>query len=56
MDGHLMFPIYGTLIIVIIHRILIIFYMNKNNKSQVAKKLDVNFEISKNQDLEYQKS
>jgi hypothetical protein len=31
MDGHLMFPIYGTLIIVIINRISLISHMKKNN-------------------------
>ena len=31
MDGHLMFPIYGTLIIVIIYRISLIYYMKKTN-------------------------
>jgi hypothetical protein len=30
MDGYLMFPIYGTLIIVIIYRISLISHMNKN--------------------------
>jgi hypothetical protein len=30
MDGHLMFPIYGTLIIVIIYRISLISHMKKN--------------------------
>ena len=31
MDGHLMFPIYGTLIIVIINQISLISHMKKNN-------------------------
>ena len=31
MDGHLMFPIYGTLIIVIIYQISLISYMKKTN-------------------------
>jgi hypothetical protein len=45
MDGHLMFPIYGTLIIVINHRILISSHM-KNNSVKDRSKLYVGHEIA----------